>query len=62
VELELKTKWQVNLVAISHPGKEGSPPSINPVPLGNTVIRDGDILTVAGADEHLKRLLDGISG
>lgn len=61
LELELKTKYQVNLVAITRPAADGVPASINPVPMGSTVIQKGDVLTVAGADERLKILLDEIA-
>ena len=40
---------------------DGAPASINPVPMGSTVIREGDVLTVAGADDRLKKLLDEIA-
>ncbi len=58
-DLQLKTKYQVNLVAIARPAPAGGgPASINAVPMGSTVIEPGDVLTVAGADVSLKTLLD----
>lgn len=62
VDLELKTRYQVNLVAIARPAPvNGGKASINVVPMGSTVIQAGDILTVAGADDSLKKLLDELA-
>lgn len=47
----------MNLVAITRPGKDGAPATINAVPAGSDVIRKGDILAVAGRDEDIRRLL-----
>jgi hypothetical protein len=52
----------VNLAAVTPPGSgDGVPASIHPVPMGGTVIREGDVLTGAGADDRLKILRDGIA-
>ena len=58
VELDLKAKHRVNLIAITRPSPtdEGRK-SINAVPMGSDVIRKGDILAVTGKDEDLKDLL-----
>ena len=61
-DLQLKNRYEVNLVAIMHPAAvAGAAPSINVVPRGNTVIREGDRLTIAGADDRLKRLVEEIA-
>jgi Trk K+ transport system NAD-binding subunit len=56
MELDLKGRFRINLVAITRPRAEG-PGRINAVPLGSDLIQAGDILAVAGRDEDLKKLL-----
>ncbi|MBM4027058.1 MAG: TrkA family potassium uptake protein [Planctomycetes bacterium] len=59
MDLQLRQKYNVNLVLIRRNGKEwsgkGRGPIIN-VPTPDTVIREGDILVLAGSDEDLARL------
>jgi trk system potassium uptake protein TrkA len=58
VELDLKQKYKVNLVAITRPSAtDTGKPTINVVPLGTDIIEKGDILAVAGRDEDIKRLI-----
>ena len=59
LDLDLKKKYRVNLVAIKRPpATEEGKETINAVPLGTDTIRKGDILAVSGRDEDLKKLLD----
>jgi len=63
LELDLKTRYRVNLVAISRPSPvEGGASSVNAVPRGSDVLKRGDILAVAGKDEDLKKLLEEAQG
>ena len=61
VELDLKNRFRINLVAITRPLAEGKD-RINAVPLGTDVIQKGDILAVAGRDEDIKGILEGRLG
>jgi trk system potassium uptake protein TrkA len=62
-DLELKTRYRVNLIAITRPGPDPQGrPSINAVPMGSDLIEKGDTLAVAGRDEDLKSLLDTAQG
>ena len=60
VELELRQKYKVNLVAIRRMAggqeKLGKKAEIINVPLPSTVINAGDILMVAGSDKDLAKL------
>lgn len=56
MELDLKQRYRVNLVAITRP-VPGGRPSINAVPLGTDLLQKGDILAVAGRDDDILRLL-----
>lgn len=58
VELDLKGRFRINLVAITRPQLEGKD-RINAVPLGSDMIQRGDILAVAGRDEDIKKVLEG---
>ncbi len=59
-DLELRKKYNVNLVAIkrgeSEKDKKSGKAGIINVPLPNTVIYEGDILMVAGSDTDLAKL------
>lgn len=62
-DLELKTKYRVNLVAITRPSADPKGKSaINAVPMGSDIIEKGDTLAVAGRDDDLKSLLDAARG
>jgi len=58
-DLELRQKYNVNLVLIKHngaaSGRKTERHSIN-VPMPDTIVQEGDILMVAGSDEDLARL------
>jgi Trk K+ transport system NAD-binding subunit len=59
MDLELRPKYNVNLVVIKHNGKGQADKDEGPViyvPTPETVIQEGDILMVAGSDADLARL------
>lgn len=60
VDLQLRQKYKVNLVAIKRvkdeKGKETEKGEIVNVPMPGTIIYEGDILMVAGSDEDLAKL------
>jgi len=63
-EIDLRRKYEVNLVAIKRPTKaqaeEGEGPAqqeeLLDLPMAHTIIREGDILVLVGATESLARL------
>jgi len=60
VDLQLRQKYSVNLVLIKHNGdasaRKAEKESIIDVPAPETIVHEGDILMVAGADADLARL------
>lgn len=59
-DLALRKNHRVNLIAIRR--KEGDRETVNVVPLPADVVRSGDVLTVAGADGDLRKLVPPESG
>ncbi|NUN48227.1 MAG: TrkA family potassium uptake protein [Candidatus Brocadiae bacterium] len=58
-ELDLKTRYRINLVAIRRAATiPGAKPVINAVPLGSDQLRKGDVLAVAGRDEDIQKLME----
>lgn len=55
-ELKIKERFKVNIVAIKRFDEAADRMTINPVPLGTEVLRAGDILAIAGADEDIGRM------
>jgi trk system potassium uptake protein TrkA len=60
MDLQLRQKFNLNLVLIKHNGvgwgKKAEHDSIINVPAPDTIVQEGDVLMVAGADEDLARL------
>jgi trk system potassium uptake protein TrkA len=60
MDLQLRQKYNLNLVLIKHNGvawgKKAEHDSIINVPTPDTIVQEGDVLMVAGADEDLARL------
>jgi trk system potassium uptake protein TrkA len=60
MDLQLRQKYNLNLVLIKHNGvawgKKAEHDSIINVPAPDTIVQEGDVLMVAGADEDLARL------
>ncbi len=59
-EIDLRRKYEVNLVAIRRPvkGAEGEEPQeqVLDLPMAHTMIREGDILVLVGSTESLQNL------
>jgi trk system potassium uptake protein TrkA len=60
MDLQLRQKYNLNLVLIKHNGvawgKKAEHDSIINVPTPDTIVQEGDVLMVAGSDEDLARL------
>jgi trk system potassium uptake protein TrkA len=56
MELDLRRKFGVNLVALKR--KVGERHTVDPVPAPTEIIQAGDVIAVAGADASLAKLLD----
>lgn len=63
VELDLKRKSRVSLVAIKRPSPaDPTAFTINALPMGTDVVEKGDILILLGLDKDIKALLESASG
>ena len=62
-EIDLRRKYEVNLVAIKRtvkardaPGDETVEQQVMDLPVAHTVIREGDVLVLVGSTESLSKL------
>jgi len=61
-EIELRSKYNLNLVSVHSPQSDSEdkklPPVINNSPGADTILKKGDILVIVGSNKSLKRLAE----
>lgn len=56
-DIALRQKYQINLVTLMRPDKEGKPKIIG-VPTADTMLQQDDTIVLFGTTEHLKRFIE----